>query len=204
MHGLLSSHTVVLPKHKPVTQTSPVVQALLSEQVPLLRAACAQLPLVQVSVVQALLSLQPPAFWQPLLQFWICANAHTPVLGLHTSSVQALLSLHTIAVPPHLPAVHLSPVVQATPSAHRLPSVTLTTPQLPVFASQESVVQVLLSLHTLAVPALHTPVAHWSPLVHRLPSSHGVALSANATHLLLAQVSVVQPLPSLQPALSMH
>ncbi|MBM4345590.1 MAG: inorganic phosphate transporter [Deltaproteobacteria bacterium] len=94
--------------------------------------------------------------------------------------------------------------MQGTASLQAVPSLTLAAPQLPVLASQLSVVQALLSLQTLAVPALQLPVAQVSVLVHKLPSSQGVPLSAVLTHLPLVQTSVVQALPSLQPALSRH
>jgi hypothetical protein len=48
-----------------------------------------------------------------------------PVAGAQESSVQTLLSLQVIPVPAHTPAVHTSPLVQALPSSHTVPSATL-------------------------------------------------------------------------------
>jgi hypothetical protein len=54
-------------------------------------------------------------------------------------------------MPAHLPAVHLSPVVQALPSSHMVLS-SLFTFEQPVMGSQLSVVQSLLSLHVTGAP----------------------------------------------------
>ena len=51
--------------------------------------------------------------------FWLL---QPPELAWQKSLVHGSLSLHTLAVPAHLPAVHLSPVVQFWPSLHTLPS----------------------------------------------------------------------------------
>ena len=47
-------------------------------------------------------------------------------------------------------------------------------------------------------PELHIPLAHESPLVHRLPSSQGPVLGAQAQPLMASQLSVVHGLPSSQ------
>jgi hypothetical protein len=45
-----------------------------------------------------------------------------PSCSEQLSTVQATLSLHTAGIPLHLPAVHLSAVVQVKPSLHAAPS----------------------------------------------------------------------------------
>ena len=101
-----------------------------------------QVPARHVSpVVHALPSLHA---------FVLLANTH-PVAGLHASSVQRLLSLHTVAVPGwQLPPAHVSPVVHALPSLHVFELLPNTHP---VAGLHESFVQGLLSLHTVAPPA---------------------------------------------------
>jgi hypothetical protein len=47
------------------------------------------------------------------------------VVALQLSEVQALLSLQVLAVPPHLPALQVSGLVQALPSLQPVPSTTL-------------------------------------------------------------------------------
>ena len=58
------------------------------------------------------------------IQLGVFAEAtytHIPVIGLHMSSVQGLLSLHTMGVDWHTPPTHMS-VVQLFPSEHVLES----------------------------------------------------------------------------------
>src|SRR3990172_2528825 len=135
------------------------VQTFASSQ--LVAAPPTQAPAAQVSlVVQALASLQAAV----LLVYT------QPVAGVQVSVVHTLLSLQVIAVPPQTPAVHTSPLVQALPSLHTVPLATLVNTQ-PVAGSQVSVVQGMLSLQAIAVPA-HTPAGQTSPLVQALPSLH--------------------------------
>jgi hypothetical protein len=84
---------------------------------------------------------------------------HPPVAGLQLSAVQAFPSLHTTAVPPHVPFVHWSPVVQRLLSLQVVPLATGVDPQAPVAGLQLSVVQAFPSLHTTAVPP-HVPLVH--------------------------------------------
>ena len=68
----------------------------------------------------------------------------------------------------------------------------------PVVALQASLVQVLPSLHAMAVPA-QAPTAHVSFAVHALPSSHAaVVLTWLHKPVALTQLSVVHALLSLQ------
>jgi hypothetical protein len=80
-----------------------------------------------------------------------------PVVVLHESSVQGLLSSHVFGVPgTHDPAEQWSPVVQAFPSLHVLLSLGVFT-QAPVVVLHESSVQGLLSSHVFGVPGTHDP-----------------------------------------------
>ena len=82
--------------------------------------------------------------------------------------MQGLLSLHVTVVPPHVPLVHVSGVVQELPSAQDVPLLTLTlvqpVPAAPPAPLQASVVQLLASLQEPAVPA-HAPDWQLSPVV---------------------------------------
>jgi hypothetical protein len=77
-----------------------------------------------------------------------------------------------MAVPPQTPPVQTSPVVQALPSLHPVPSALaglehtppLHVPALWHWSSAE---------HTMAVPP-HTPLVQTSPVVQALPSLHPV------------------------------
>jgi hypothetical protein len=53
------------------------------------------------------------------------------------STVQVIPSLHGVAGPPHTPAVHKSPVVQAFPSLQPVPSIFAGFEQLPLTVSHE-------------------------------------------------------------------
>ena len=145
VHGLPSPHTMPTPAvHLPAWQASPLVQALPSSHPPA-AAMWVQPPLAsQLSVVQALLSLQPcaaPPAHLPLLQasFWLHAlpSSHgallakykQPWIGLQLSEVQGLVSSQLAAAPEtQLPASHLSPTVHASPSLQKLPPGTVTQP----------------------------------------------------------------------------
>ena len=121
-----------------------------------------------------------------------------PVAGLQLSSVHALLSLQTLALPGwQLPPPLVSPTVQAFPSVqalvlfvnthpdaglqlsivHALPSLQLTgvNTHWPVAGLQASVVQRLLSLHCVVPVFWHVPVAGLqASVVQRLLSLHVV------------------------------
>jgi hypothetical protein len=173
VHGFLSSQlTVLLGKaHFPATHWLSV-HGLASEQ----SVATLQLP--------------------PQPTFGAKTQLASP--GLHESLVQLSPSSHTLAVPAwQLPPPHLSLLVQLLPSSHA--AVLATAVQLPLAASQPSVVQGLLSLHTLAVPALHALAAQTSPWVQALPSLHGALLATLAQAPLRgSQLSLVQGLASSQ------
>jgi hypothetical protein len=75
---------------------------------------------LQISTpLQGLLSLQSALVLQAQAEELL---VQPPSCSEQVSTVQATLSLHTAAAPPHLPAVHLSPVVQLKPSLQVAPS----------------------------------------------------------------------------------
>ena len=88
-------------------------------------------PLVQVSLVQALPSLQvvPSETWTQ------------PVVALQVSVVQVVLSSQFLAVPPHAPELQASPVVHAFPSSQNVASGLLVAMHWPVAGSQACVAQ---------------------------------------------------------------
>ncbi len=89
--------------------------------------------------------------------------------GFLSSQVAALL-------PVQLPALHASPVVQASPSSQAASTgAWLQTPSL-----QLSTVQEFLSSQSLAVAPAQSPSLQASPLVHALPSSQAVPEAAGA------------------------
>ena len=119
-----------------------------------------------------------------------------PLAGLHASFVQGLLSSHVVAalmaVPAHVPPPQTSFCVHALPSSQ--PSALLLNTQ-PLTALQESLVQTLLSTHTMPTP-LHWPLAQVSPFVQALPSEHVAVLNAWRQPEPASHVSSVQGLPS--------
>ena len=117
-----------------------------------------------------------------------------PVAGLQLSSVHALLSLQTLALPGwQLPPPHVSPTVQAFPSVQALVLFVNTHPDAGL---QLSFVHPLLSLQTTAAPGWHVPPPHTSPDVHAFASSQGTVLFVNTHPVAGLQLSFVQPLPS--------
>jgi hypothetical protein len=127
---------------------------------------------------------------------------HCWVAGLQVSTVHGSLSLQSRPTPPHLPPVHLSPVVHALPSSQVVLSVLLGLTQ-PVDELHESVVQSFLSSQEIMPPGWQAPLWHESPWVQTLLSVHGVLLATGpctqAPEAL--QASVVQGFPSsVQPA----
>ena len=134
-----------------------VVHALLSSQAsagPAVHNGPAHLS----AVVQAL----------PSSQLTTVSACKQPVVVLQLSAVQLLPSSQLVARPDlQLPLMQLSLAVHASPSEQPPVSGSVTQPSALV---QRSVVQALLSLQTIAVPA-QAPVAHVSPFVHASPSS---------------------------------
>ena len=194
----------------PPPQTSPDVQALPSLQLAVLFVKTQPDATLHVSVVQGLLSLQtmptpahaPPLQTSPDVQGFASSHANVllrkthPVAGLQLSVVQTLLSLQTIAVPGRqLPPPQVSPVVHASPSSQALALFVYTHP---VAGLQVSVVQMLLSLQTVAAPPWQVPAPQTSPVVQAFPSSQALVLFVNTHPEAGLQLSVVHTLPSLQ------
>jgi len=159
--------------------------------------------------VQALLSSQEP----------VLLACTQPVDVLQESSVQALPSSQLRGAAPAMqaPPAHISPVVHALPSSQAIVLLVLT--HAPVFATQVSVVQTLLSLQRVAaseqrlhpVAVLHVPVEQItaapgtqappkqvSGSVQALLSLQGSALFVYTQPVAVLHVSVVQTLLSSQ------
>jgi len=162
-----------------------LVQGLLSVQSN--APAPVQLPPWQVSVgVQALPSSQVLA-----LGVWV-----HPVVGLHVSSVQGLLSLQVSAVPlAHSPSEQVSPVVQGLPS---LQGPSMATKAQPPVALQLSAVQGSPSTQFSAGPPTQFPASQVSAMVQRSPSLQGWVLKLSWQPSTGSHHSVVQGELSLQ------
>jgi hypothetical protein len=123
VQGLLSLHTTAGPGlHCPAAHVSPAVHALPSEQVPEAGLDWQPDAGLQESTVHALLSLHttaapgaqaPAAHTSAAVQAFPSVHGAEfgvkvqPLAGLHASSVQGLLSLHTTATPAlHAPPAH--------------------------------------------------------------------------------------------------
>jgi hypothetical protein len=172
---------------------------------------------VQVSVVQALASLQLSAvpavqvpLWQLSVPLQTLASAHEvpfnagacsqPKTELQVSVVQGLASLQLRAVPAvQNPDWQVSVPSQTSASAHGVPLGTGVAVQ-PATGLQPSVVHGFASLQVRAVPAVQVPLWQVSAPLQTLASLHGVPF---ATEVVVqpkmgSQLSVVQGLPSLQ------
>ena len=199
------------PTHAPPLQVSPVVQALLSVHAALLFAVAHPWVGEQLSSVQGLPSLQPlgePGLHAPpehesltvhallsLQLFEFITYVH-PEPAEQPSVVQVLPSLQLGAAPPtHAPPLQVSLVVQALLSLQDNVFAVLTQP---LDGLQLSSVQGLPSLHTLAAPGTHAPLAQMSLTVQALLSLHARIFAANTQPLPLSQLSLVHGLLSLQ------
>jgi hypothetical protein len=166
--------------------------------VPLVTTALPHTPAVQVSMVQRLLSLQSAATlhdWHPATG--ACAQPET---GLHESVVHAFKSLQLRVAPgAQRPLWQVSAPLHTLLSVHDVPFRTGVVEQ-PKAGTQLSVVQMLPSLQTSGVPAVHTPVWQVSAPLQTFPSAHGVPFSTAVAEQPLAgaQLSVVQTFASLQ------
>ncbi len=206
--------------HLPPTHVSEYVHALPSSHaLPSLSTVFVHLPLTsQVSAVHRLLSLHAVAvpthcrFRQasPVVQTKPSSHGEPsgsltmshmpPSADTQKSVVHGLPSLQTLAVPVHLPLWQASLRVQLSPSSQMLPLARGVKTQLPLVASQVSVVHALLSLQVAGEPA-QTPAVHLSLAVHDLPSSQvvpSVTLVNTQLPVVASQVSLVQPLLSVQ------
>ena len=128
-----SQSTAPGPAQLPPAQTSPLVHASPSLQLAVVLVCTQPVPLLQLSAVQALLSLQsrvllppqlpplqtsPAVQASPSLQLVVLLVKTQPLLGLQLSLVQPLPSLHVTALAPlQAPPPQTSLLVQALPSS---------------------------------------------------------------------------------------
>ena len=210
VQGLLSSQFVTIcPTHVPPLHMSPLVHALPSLQVTVLkRKTQPNLPL-QLASVQGLLSSQvmavPVQLPLPHTSFTVqtLKSSHgalllvktQPLMTSQLSVVQGLLSLHWTGVPPQVVLPQWSALVQASPSLQLMVLGKLTHPPS---AAQLSSVHTLPSLQSVAVPGKQTPVLQTSPTVHALLSLHAAVESVWLQPLARSQLSMVQVFPSSQ------
>lgn len=148
----------------PVLQSS--VNELQSTAVPGWQAS---VPGLHVSLpLQALLSSQSASFAQPQPPE---LTVHPPG-SLQLSVVHGMPSLHTRAGPPQVPFVHVSGVVQASPSLHVVPFVLFGFEQIPVPVAQVPGLWHWSGAgHTTGDPATQLPVWQLSLAVHALLSA---------------------------------
>jgi hypothetical protein len=177
------------PTQVPPLHASFVVHASPSSHELALGAFTHPLPELQVSVVQALPSLQlggaPPTHAPPLQ---VSAVVHAspssqpnalfvntqPEAGLHESEVQTLLSLQTSGAPPkHTPPLQVSLVVHVLPSSQLAVLFVNTQPEAEL---HESDVQTLPSLQTNGTAPVQTPPPQVSTVVHASPSLQDAVL----------------------------
>ncbi len=208
---LPSSQILEKPLHFPLAQVSPSVQALPSSHNMELVLKVQPWSGSQTSSVQKFPSLHsialpglqaPAAHTSPIEQTLPSSHAATllattqPISGSHASVVQTLPSSQTLAAPPkQAPFLQVSLPVHTLPSSQ--PAAFLTKTQ-PLTGSQASSVHGLPSLHTTALPALHSPAPHTSAWVQALLSSQGNRLATFLHPWPGSHVSVVQGLLSSQ------
>jgi hypothetical protein len=211
VHKLPSLQVTWVPEHTPPAHLSPLVHALPSLQLIVLLVKTQPLTVLHASLVQMLPSLHvwvAPA-WQdllahvspmvqtlPSLQDALLAVLVQPLVTLQASLVQPLPSSQLMLAPGlQMPPAHVSPSVQTLPSLQL--AVVFAATQ-PVLALHESVVHGLPSLQFCSAPAWQAPFAHVSPTVQTLPSVHAALLLLNTQPVATLQLSLVQPLASLQ------
>lgn len=206
VHEFASSQFLGAPdSQNPPLHTSPTVQALLSEQTPALLTNKQPEFALQLSVVQRLPSLQgelapaahlPPLQASPVVQKSLSLQGALLLLKIQPfftsqpSSVHRLPSSHLSAAPPMQPPFwHTSLIVQTFPSLHGKGPARCTHP---LFGSQVSIVQGLLSSQTRPAPGTHLPPAQVSPLVQALPSLQNCPPGTTMQPFALSQVAVEQ------------
>ena len=199
---LLSLQFLALPGvHVPLVQWSLVVHALPSEQV---LPPPPPPPPIGWKTQLPVLALQLSAVhWLPSVQTLAPEPMHVPPVHA-LDEVHALLSLHVVpsalTTELHVDVVRLQNACthwfvaagQSASLAQKPPQPAIGANwQLPLFWLHESAVHEFESLHTLTGPEVQTPLAHWSPVVHALPSEQFKVLFT------CVQVPVVGSHPSL-------
>lgn len=171
VHKLPSLQLCVLPATQALlAHASPTVQTLPSSQGALFASDVHPVFVLQLSVVHEFASSQffvTPGSQNPLLQMSPTVQALLseqtlalltnvqPVFALQLSVVQRLPSLQgELAPPEHLPPLHVSPVVQKSPS---LQGALLLLNKQPFFTSQLSSLHRLPSSHLSAPPPTQPP-----------------------------------------------
>jgi hypothetical protein len=123
-----ATHAPVAALHEPTLQAS--LSALQSTLVPSLHCKVCRshvsTPLQALPSSQSALVLQGHA---------VESTVQPPSFSEQLSTVQAMLSLQTVALPPHLPPVHVSGPVQVRPSLQVVPSALTGLLHSPVFTS---------------------------------------------------------------------
>lgn len=144
--------------------------------------------------------------------FAVAAWPHAPEPGLQVSTVHGLLSVQLIAVPPwHLPPLHWSLSVHASPSSQTCPLAPGAWAHWPVPGEHASTVHGFLSSQVLVVPT-QSPARHASAVVQLLaslqadPSARGVCAHFPALQLASKQgpaleQSLFWPQPPPHPAI---
>src|SRR5438034_599443 len=199
------------PTHVPPLHVSLVVQALPSLHGAVLFVWTQPVAGLQLSVVHTFPSSQlgagPPTHVpplhvtcvvraSPLLQGAVLFVWTQPVAGLQLSVVHTFPSSQLGAGPPtHVPPLHVSFVVQASPSLH---GAVLFVWTQPVAGLQLSVVHTFPSSQLGAGPPTHVPPLHVSFVVQASPSLHGAVLFVCSPPVAGSQLSVVHTFPSSQ------
>ena len=124
--------------------------------------------------------------------------SQAPLVALQVPTLQvSVMPLQSIAVPPHVPELHTSDVVQASPSLQEVVSATTTASQAPLVALQVPTWQLLsMPLQSLAVPP-QVPELQTSVIVQASPSSQLVVSAtgtASQAPLVALQVPALQAL----------
>lgn len=192
MQALLSLHVVPSGRgeatHAPVAGThDPTAHSVSSPAqltaVPRLHESVCRL---QVSTpLHALPSLQSALEAQPHVDL---STVQPPCASVQASKVQAMPSLQVIAVPPHLPAVHLSVAVHTRPSLQSVPSAAFGVEHVPVAGLHVPAAwQASMAEHTTGLPPLHAPAVQISLRVHASLSLHAAPSAlAGLAHIPLA------------------
>ena len=197
----------------PAVHVSPVVHGLPSSQLSALLACTQPVLLLQVSVVQVLLSLQNVAALTsvpaqlPALQASLLVHAllslqlrlllvkTQPLPGAQLSVVHKLLSVQVMPVPAQALLLQRSLLVQALPSSQTAVLAVFTQPLTEL---HESLVHGLLSLQLSPPVLLQRPPAQVSPVVQALPSLQGVEFAVYLHPVAARHTSSVHALLSLQ------
>ena len=154
----------------------------------------------------------PPAHWSPVVQYAPSSHdvpsesgdaTQPPAASLHTPALHGSVSEEQsgAAPPPHTPAKHASPTLQARPSPQPVPSATGTAKQAPAPSSHVPTLHGSPNVEqSVGTPPPQTPEAHASPALQNSPSSHDVpSATGTATHAPPGSSHVPVLQPSVRP-----